>query len=102
VSSSSVVPAGTQGSLTIVGSSHTLVQINGVRVLLLVALPLVAVALVALSLWRRGVRGNPGAGVVAWTLTGVVGALSLLGILTIGMFILPIAVLFLVVCGRTR
>jgi hypothetical protein len=102
VSSSSAGPAGSRLSHTIVhSSSQTVVQVNGFRVLFLLALPLLAVGVVAFTLWRRGQRGQAGPGALAWTVTGLVGAVSLLGILSIGIFIMPIVVLLLVVCGRT-
>ena len=101
VSSSSVGPAGSRVTRTIVTSSQTLLQANGLRVLVLLALPLLAVGVVAFSLRKRWVTGRPGPGVLAWTVSGFVGIVSLLGILTIGIVVLPVAVLLLVVCARS-
>ena len=64
-----------------------------------VGLPVVAVAAVGLVLRRRRRRSRPGAGPLAWALTAVVGAVSVLGVLTIGIFILPVVVLLAVSCA---
>lgn len=81
-------------------TTATLVQVNGIKVLALVGLPLVVVALVAWALGRRRARGQAGAGPVAWTLTVLVGLFALAGMLTIGIFVLPVAVLLVVACAR--
>jgi len=82
-------------------TTATLLQVNGPGVLVLLALPLVAVTIVAgLLVWRRA-RGRPGAGAPAWTVTALLGAFSLVGILTIGPFVIPVPVLLAAACGRT-
>jgi hypothetical protein len=98
VASSGSFP-GTTATST-VRTTATLVQENGTRVLALVALPLLAVIVVTLSLWRRRRRARHGAGMLAWTVLAVVGGLTLVSMLTIGPFILPVALLLTVACAR--
>jgi hypothetical protein len=74
-------------------TARTLVDVNGLRVLAIVAIPLLAVGLVTMALRTRRVK-------MAWSVTAVVIALTLVGILTIGVFVLPVAVLLGVACGR--
>lgn len=69
----------------------TLVQENGLKVLVPMLIPLVCVALIALCLWDRERRRRKGAGVLAWALLGLVTVVCLLGVLTIGPFLAPIA-----------
>ena len=80
--------------------SATLVEANGPGVLLAVAIPLVAAAIVSLALWRR--RADRGAGPVAWTCAVVLAGFTLLAMLTIGIFILPVTLILLVVCARRQ
>ena len=70
----------------------TLVQVNGDRALVLMAIPALASLVV---LWAIRVRGAGArwAAVIAWTAVGALTAETLLGILTIGVFILPVVVL---------
>ena len=79
--------------------STTLVQMNGMRVLIPVGVPLAVVGLVAAALRHRRSRGKQGAGVPAWILGGLLGLLALVGMLTIGIFVLPVAVVVIVVCA---
>jgi hypothetical protein len=70
----------------------TLAQENGARAIVLVAVPVLAcvVVLWAISARRAGARwGAP----VAWAGVGLVALEALVGILTIGAFILPAAIL---------
>lgn len=82
-------------------ASATLVQVNGLWVLWLVSAPLVAVVVVALVLRFRAREARPGAGVLAWTVTVLLGAFAVVGILSIGRFILPVAVLVVLACAMT-
>jgi hypothetical protein len=70
----------------------TLVGVNGIRALVLMAIPAL-VSLVVLWAIRARRAGARWAGAVAWTAVGVLTAETLLGILTIGLFILPVVVL---------
>jgi hypothetical protein len=86
-------PGGTAPSV-----SATLVHVNGLRVLIPVGVPLVVVGLVASALRYRRSRGKQGAGVLAWVFASLLGLLALVGMLTIGIFVLPVAVVVTVVC----
>ena len=73
-------------------SSSTLVAVNGARALILMALPALATLTVlwAIRARRAGARwGGP----VAWAAVAVLAAECLIGILSIGIFILPGAIL---------
>lgn len=81
-------------------TSATLVEVNGLRLLVVLALPLLAVGVVALALrWRRKNK-RPGAGVLAWIVAALVGVVSVVGVLTIGPFVAPVAVLLVIACSR--
>jgi len=80
------VPSAAPSTLTI---SRTLVEEHGLRVLIPVAIPLVAALLLAAVLRRRAHRGRVGAGVLGWSIVGVLGATSLVGMLTVGPLFLP-------------
>lgn len=77
----------------------TIVQQNGPIVLVPLGVPLVAVAVVSLAL---ALRRRPGAGPVAWTAAVALGVLALVGMLTIGLFVVPAAVLVVVACSRSQ
>jgi hypothetical protein len=70
----------------------TLVQVNGARALVLMAVPVLMAVLVLLAIGARR-RGARWGGPIAWAAVGVLAAECVLGILTIGAFILPAAVL---------
>lgn len=77
--------------------SATLVGVNGAWVVALIAIPLVIVLFVAEALWKR--RESPNAGPTAWTITGLLIAFNLLGMLTIGIFLLPVTISLVVACA---
>jgi hypothetical protein len=83
-------------------STSTLVEVNGLRVLVPVALPLFAVAVVAMLLARRRARVRRGAGPLAWTTVGLFAAFNLLAMLSIGIFILPVTGLLICACVLTE
>jgi hypothetical protein len=74
--------------------SATLVQENGAGVLIPVGVPVLvsAVVLVALRARRAGAHW---AAPVAWVAIAVLGAEALLGLMTIGLFIVPALVLLI-------
>ena len=76
-------------------STATLVQVNGAWVLLLLAIPLVITGLVALLL---RFRGRAAALVGAWVLTGLLGALCVVGLMSSGMCIVPVVMARVVAC----
>lgn len=97
---SSSATARTSGGVTTVSTaSSTLVQVNGVRVVALLALPLLAVVIVAGLLRRRRSHARSGAGAPAWVVTGLLGAVSIVGALSIGLFVAPVALLLVVACS---
>ncbi len=79
------------GSEVTTNTSATALQVNGNWVLVLLAVPAIAVLLTAvlLSIEPR----HRWAGWAAWAPVGLVGILTLLSMLTIGVFLLPVAVL---------
>jgi hypothetical protein len=96
--SSSSASLDANGNLTngaeITGTA-TLVGVNGLYAALLVCIPLAVTAAVALLL-RIGVRP---ARVAAWVLVGLLGAFTVLGLMSIGLFILPVTVALVVACA---
>jgi hypothetical protein len=75
--------------------SDTLVGVNGPGVAVVAAVPLLLAVAVAAAL-RHGVAP------LGWLLTGVLAALNLVAMLTIGIFVLPVTVALVVACARTR
>jgi hypothetical protein len=78
-------------------SSATLVGVNGWRVLLVVGVPLVATAMVGGALWRRG--PGQGAGVLAWTIAGLLVVFNVLALASIGLFVIPVTAGLVVACA---
>jgi hypothetical protein len=97
---SSAAASTTAGKTVWTSTTGTLVEVNGPRVLALLALPFLAVGLVGVALRHRRTHQRCGAGGPAWLVTGLLGAVSVLGVLTIGPFLAPVAVLLAVVCAR--
>lgn len=82
--------------------SQTLVQANGVKVIFIIVLPLVG-ALVAIgSIVARRMRGRMGVGIFTWLIVGALGALTMLGVLTIGPFIAPVPVCLFIALLRIQ
>ena len=90
--SSSVDANGNLTSGEEITGTATLVGVNGLYAGLLVGIPLVVTAVVALLL-RIGVRP---ARIGAWVLTGLLGAFTVLALMSIGLFILPVTVALVV------
>ena len=82
--------------------SATLVQVNGGRVIVIVALPLVGALLASGSILARAGRARGGVGVFTWLVVGALGAFTLVGILTIGPFVAPVPVCLLVALVRIQ
>ncbi len=84
------------------GPGETLVQQNGVKVLIPLLVPLVGVVIVALALWHgRRVR-NSGVGVLVWIVFGLLALLVVLGAFTIGPFVAPVAVFVVVAITHVK
>jgi hypothetical protein len=77
--------------------SATLVGVNGWRALLIAAVPLAAAVMAGYGLWRRA--GRPGAGVLAWTVTGLLACFNVVAMATIGVFVVPVTVALFIACA---
>src|SRR5262252_2997142 len=91
---------GASSSGAVSHGSATLVGVNGWHVLLVVGVPLVATAMVAGALWRRGPR--QGAGVLAWTIAGLLAAFNVLALASIGVFVIPVTACQFIACAGHR
>jgi len=89
-SSSTVESAAPDHLLPVRSASTTLVQENGPQILAIVGIPLLTVALVSLSLWRRRANLKRGAGPFACTVLGLLAVFTTLSMLSIGIFVLPV------------
>jgi len=77
--------------------SATLVGVNGWGALLVAGAPLAAAVVTGIGLWRRA--GRPGAGVPAWTVTGLLACFNALAMATIGIFVVPVTVALFAACA---
>jgi cytochrome bd-type quinol oxidase subunit 2 len=84
------------------GPGLTLIQENGLQVLAPLLIPFVGVVTIALALWHRRHNQKRGVGVLVWIVFGLLALLVVLGALTIGPFISPVAVLVLVAITRVN
>lgn len=76
-------------------STETLVGMNGPGVVVVLSVPFLATLLVAAALLARSRRA---ALPFAWGLTALLALFNLLGMLTIGIFILPVTAALVVAC----
>src|SRR5262245_20645197 len=83
-------------------TTSTLVEVNGTWALVVVALPLVPVIAVFTALRSRRRHHRAGAGPVALTVLGVLGAFAFVTGFTIGVFVVPIVVLVAIACATTE
>jgi hypothetical protein len=90
--SSSVSSSGavTDGSAALIG-------VNGWGALLAAGAPLAAALVIGYALWRR--TGRQGAGVLAWTVTGLLACFNFLAMLSIGVFVIPVTFALAIACG---
>jgi hypothetical protein len=79
-------------------ASDTLVGVNGTGVALVLAVPLFVTVAVGCALALRSRWSLP----IAWTLTGLLAALNLLAVLSVGIFVLPVTAALVVACARSR
>lgn len=88
--------SGASSSGGVAGGSATLVAVNGWHALIVAAAPLAAAVVIGWALWRRA--GREGAGVLAWIVTGLLTGLTVLGMLSVGVLVLPATVALVVAC----
>jgi hypothetical protein len=74
-------------------TTRTFVEVNGPGSLVLVAIPLVACLSAGAALWHRHQRQPAWSGPVAWAAVAVVTIEAALGIVTFGLFLIPVVVL---------
>lgn len=79
--------------VSVPSASTTLVQVNGLGVLVPVGLPALIAAVVWFALHRKCSRGSRPSGHVAWALIWLLIAFCLVAVASIGMFVVPAAVL---------
>lgn len=89
--------SGASSSGAVTHGSATLVGVNGWGALIAASAPLAAALMVGNVLWRRAER--PGAGVLAWTVAGLLACLNILAMASIGAFVLPVTVALIVACS---
>jgi uncharacterized membrane protein YhaH (DUF805 family) len=80
-------------------TARTAVQVHGLKAVIVVAVPVMATPVVAGALYRRRLDGWRHSAAVAWTAIVVVALVAVLGILSVGLFMLPVVVL-LVLAAR--
>jgi hypothetical protein len=74
-------------------TTRSSVQVNGLRALVLVAIPTVACMIVGAALRHRHHRRSAWSGPVAWAAGAVLAVEAVLGIATFGAFLLPVVIL---------
>lgn len=88
------------GGVSFAAPSTTMLQQNGPVVLAVVGAALLAVGLVAVAIkWRRA-SARRGAGPLGWGAVGALGVLTVLGLMSIGIFLMPVVLLLAIVCAR--
>ena len=84
------------------GPGRTLIQENGLKVLMPLSVPFVGVAIIALALWRRRRTQRRRIGVLVWIVFGLLALLVMLGAFTIGPFIAPVVVFVVLAITRVQ
>lgn len=82
--------------------SQTLVQANGTKSIVIVAIPLAGALLVFGTILLRLRHARAGVGAFIWFVIGVLGAFAFLGMLTIGPFVAPVPVCLLMAALRIK
>ena len=80
----------------------TVVQVNGGRVALIIALPLVGALVAIANIVFRRRFGHTGVGIFTWLIIGVLGVFVFLGMASVGMFVAPVPVCLLVAALRIQ
>src|SRR5918995_4193892 len=89
--------ASSSGELT--HGTDTLVGVNGLGVLVVIGVPLVATLAVGGALWHGSRRG---AVPVAWMLAGLLAVFNMLAMLSVGVFFLPVSAALIIACATYR
>ena len=93
--------AGAEGEpVAVEGSEATLVEVNGTGVLVVVGTPLAATVVVVALLLLRG--RHRGFGYAAWAVVALLAGFAVVGLLSIGMFVLPAVVALAVAVAASR
>jgi hypothetical protein len=79
-------------------TTKTLVGMNGPGVLVVLAVPFLVTLLVASALLARSRRA---ALPFAWALTALLAVFNLVGMLTVGVFVLPVTAALVVACSMS-
>jgi hypothetical protein len=79
--------------LPVYNDGGTLVAVNGTGVLLPVSLPLALAVIAFVGLWARCTRGSVLGDRFAVAVLSILGVFTLLGAMTIGIFVLPLTLL---------
>lgn len=82
-------------------ASSTLVQVNGLGVLIPVAVPALIAAVVWFALHRKCSRGGRASGYLAWGLICMLIAFGIVTIASIGVFVIPVAGLLAIAASLT-
>jgi hypothetical protein len=89
-------------ALLLVAGAVVLTDENGAGVVAVVSIPLVLVAALTLQVVVRARRGRGGPGALGWAIAILAGIFTLLGMLTIGIFVIPVTALMFVACDRLQ
>jgi len=84
------------------GPGLTLIQENGLHVLAILLIPFIGVVIVALALSRRRRLRKTGVGVLVWIVFGLLAMLVVLGALSIGPFVSPVAVFVVLAISHVK
>lgn len=80
-------------------TARTAIQVHGLKAVIVVAIPVVATLVVAWALYRRRTGRSRYSGAAAWTAIVIVATVAVLGIPSVGLFMVPVVVL-LVLAAR--
>ena len=80
-------------------TARTAIQVHGLKAVIVVAIPVVATLVVACALYCRRTGGGRYSGAAAWTAIVIVAIVAVLGIPSVGLFMVPVVVL-LVLAAR--
>ncbi|MDQ6776291.1 MAG: hypothetical protein M3071_08765 [Actinomycetota bacterium] len=89
------------GGASPASASATLVGVNGMHVLIPVAVPAVVAAIVAAALHRKCTHGGRASGYLAWSLISILCAVCLVAMASIGLFTVPVPGLLAAAATRT-